>query len=209
MRSRFVATHPSSYYDKCLAVRDRIVALAQRFAPADRYVLHDYGYASPEECRSYLPGIEGNFAYSKWGSLFERDRSAILDDCDEVTISGHLFGVCHRDTFRSLMAGSVKDLTINVPLHATSVRVSGVPASEFAPIVRKPSLEHLNACYKLHELPITPYERAVVAFAACYVDAGIAFSPDAAVEFMVDGHAVLETRRKRRRKVVVDFQLAA
>lgn len=205
MRSCFVATHPSAYYDGGLASRDEIVCLAQACAPVDRYILHDGGYANEEACMAYLQGTDGNFVFSKWGEI---DNSFALNGYDRVIISGHLFDVCHLDTYKSILASQMDDMTITVPLYASSARRAGIPASTLVSQVRNPSLGYLHQLHKLTELKMGHNQRSVIAFAARYIDSAMTLSTDTDIDFRVDGQTVLRSLRRGSKKVVVDFQIA-
>ena len=209
MRSCLVVTHPSLRYDRAFNVRDEIVRIAGNFAPEDRYILHDNGYASRERCEDYLHGIKAQFVFSRWGELNGYLAKDLLHNCDNFTITGHLFGVCHSDTYRSILADQKKDKIVNVPLRASSVRISGAPASSFVPLVKNPSLDRLRRNHRFVELEMDYAQRCAIAFAACYVDSALSLSSDASIDFQVDGQTVLRSLRKRQKKVVVDFQLAA
>jgi len=126
MKSKLLIVHPSKKYDYEEITRIFIIGLTRRYSPADIFVIDN-----EDDYREYLKAeYTIRHLMSPIGEIkdpaFLED---LLENCEELTICGHIQNNCHHTSFEDAIRGFEDSdntrLNIVIPTYAVSSDLGG------------------------------------------------------------------------------------
>lgn len=122
MTDKLLIVHPSKHYDTDGTTRSAICGLMGQYAPEHIFVLYDKtGNFSDYLGCNYVTNSTHSFS----GEIDDRTfLSRLMDGCSQVTICGHIGGVCHHASFEDVVKeyrrSDIEQFRVVIPTYAVS-----------------------------------------------------------------------------------------